>query len=243
MKTTPKTFPVDYRDDPQFKHWAAIFDVLSQCQRAGEVVFNFAAPEHAGGIAAFVWLEGEGRFGLTARPAPCTLNPETRQWFSHGPSGPVAVPDPVQRSADAAMAMRQEILNRTNFEVFTIPVVIFTDMEPDPAIVRRVSSTNVCAAFGVSRLLLDLDAAAKQKVVLTPPSARHVRNEAEALRRAFGIGEAEQPVAPEPDDGGEVTVEELGLSAHHITIRIDRVDQLIVRPAPGDATIVQDLRP
>ena len=240
MLTTPNTISDAFREDPQFKAWASVFDALSQSQRAGEVVCNFARVQPSGQVAAFLWLEGHARFGLIALGGHYSVDPAARQWFCHGPGGKAAAPDPRQRAADAAMSMRRQIHEQTNFEVFVIPVVVFTDMEPDPAIVREASRTNVCAVFGADRLLSDLDAALQRIEVRRPPSAAHIRNEAQALKVAFGIDDAAQPADPNPDTADQATVEDLSLSAHSITITINRVDQLIVKPAPGAGPIIQN---
>ena len=250
MLTTPNTIPDAFREDPQFKAWASVFDALSQCPRAGEVVCNFAGVQPSGQAAAFLWLEGLGRFGLIALGGHYSVDPAARQWSCQDPSGAAAASDPRQRAADAAMSMRRQIHERTDFEVFVIPVVVFTDMEPDSAIVREASRTNVCAVFGAHRLLSELDAALQRIEVRRPPSAEHVRNEAHALKRAFGIDaaqpaadsnlDAEPPADPNTDAADQATVEDLSLSAHSITITINRVDQLIVRPAPGAGPIIQN---
>ena len=240
MLTTPNTIPDAFREDPQFKPWVSVFDALSQCQRVGEVVCNFAGLQPSGQVAAFLWLEGLGRFGLIALGGHYCVDPAARQWFCHGPSGGAAAPDPRQRAADAAMSMRRQIHEQTDFEVFVIPVVVFTDMEPDPAIVKEASRTNVCAVFGTDGLLSDLDAALQRIEVRRPPSADHVRNEARALKVAFGIDAAQPAADPDSDAADQATVEDLSLSAHSITIHIARVDQLIVKPAPGAGPIIQN---
>ena len=104
--------------------------------------------------------------------------------------------------------------------------------------------------FGTDRLLSELDAALQRIEVRRPPSADHVRNEARALKRAFGIDaaqpaadsnlDAEPPADPNPDAAGQEMIEDLSLSAHSITITINRVDQLIVKSAPGAGPIIQN---
>ena len=239
MLTTPNTLPATCREDAQLQPWVSVFDALSQCQRAGEAVFNLVGLQPSGQIAAFQWLEGHARYGIVALGGHYSVDPATFQWHSQGPSGSVAVPDPRQLTNDAAMAMRDEIRRQTNFEVFVIPVVVFTDTEPDPVIERLVHSTNVHAAFGTHRLLSVLDSIPQRIDVRHPPTAKHVRNEAQALKRAFGLDGVAPPSVPDSDDAGQETVEDLSLSAQNITITINRVDQLIVRPAPGSGPIIQ----
>ena len=239
MLTTPTAIPDAFRQDPQLKSWVSVFDALSQCQRAGETVFNFSG-QPSGQIAAFQWLEGHARYGIVALGGHYTVDPDTLQWFSHGPSGAVPAPDPRQLTNDTAMAMRDAIRQQTTFDVFVIPVVVFADMEPDPVIERLVHSTNVRAVFGVHRLLSVLEAIPQSIEVRHPPTAKHVRNESQALKRAFGLDGVAQPATPAPADAGEGTVEDFSLSAQSITITINRVDQLIVKPTPGDGPIVQN---
>ena len=240
MLTTPNTIPDAFRQDPQLKSWASVYDALSQSQRAGETVFNFAGLQPSGQIAAFQWLEGHARYGIVALGGHYSVDPATFQWHCQGLNGRVPAPDPRQLTNDAAMAMGGEIRRQTTFDVFVIPVVVFTDMEPDPIIERWVHCTNVRAAFGAHRLLSLLDAIPQSIEVRHPPTAKHVRNESQALKRAFGLDGVAQPVAPAPDDGDQETVEEIPLSARSITIKINRVDQLIVKPAPGDGSIFQN---
>ena len=240
MLTTPNIIPDASREDPQFESWASVFDALSQCQRPGEAVFNFAGLQPSGQIAAFLWLEGHARYGIIALGGHYSVAPATFQWDCQGANGRVPVPDPRQLTNDAAMAMRDEIRQQTNFDVFVIPVAVFTDMEPDPAIERLVHSTNVRAVFGAHRLLADLDAIPQGIEVRHPPTAKHVQNEAQALKRAFGLDGVAQPAAPVNDDAGQATVDDLSLAGRSINITINRVDQLIVRPGPGDGPIFQN---
>ena len=240
MITTPNAIPAAFREDPQFQSWASVFDALSQCQRAGEVVFDFAGLQPSGQIVAFQWLEGHARYGIVTLGGQYSVDPASLQWHCQGANGTVPAPDPRQLTNDAAMAMGSEIRQRTNFDVFVIPVVVFTDMEPDPVIERLVHCTNVRAVFGAHRLLSVLDAIPQSIEVRHPPTAKHIRNEAQALKRAFGLDGAPPPAASHPEDTGQETVEDLGLSAHSINITIARVDQLIVKPTPGAGPIVLD---
>ena len=60
MITSPKKFPQERRADPKRRAEVIVFDTLEECQRAGYVIYKWAAPENPHRTDFALWL-GKGR--------------------------------------------------------------------------------------------------------------------------------------------------------------------------------------
>ena len=119
------------------------------------------------------------------------------------------------------------IRNATSL-AFIIPVVVFPDMARDPVIDEFAARTNVKVIWGTEHLLADLEAAARRVGIDHPPSAKHIRNEVQAVTGGANADEG----APSGEAEAAPSVERLDLSAGTITIIIHNVERLIVQQAP-----------
>ena len=232
MITTPEQFPEERRHDPKRRAEAAVFDTLAECRRAGHFIYEWGAPGRPHRTDFALWLEGVGRFAIEVKGGAYTLRPESDRWYLQTPDGDLAAKSsPLQQADDAAMDLRNEIHRNTGYKVFIIPVVVFPDMAPDPAIEEYAQRTNVVVIWGAEYLLTDLEAAARRVGVDHPPRANYIRNEVSAVTvggdpgKPTGSGETRsEAVAATPVEQLEVS----GVAA----ITINHVERLIVQQAP-----------
>ena len=83
-------------------------------------------------------------------------------------------------------------------KVFVIPVLLLTDMEPDPSIQEWAANNKVRAFYGSDRLVCRLVQLAEELGVNHPPTAQHIQREVEAVTRGL-VPQAKadpSPVAP-----------------------------------------------
>ena len=235
MKMIPERFPKERRRNP--KRWAEarVFDALAQSGRVGCTLYEWAAPAHPHQLDFALWLTDTGRFAVEVKGGRYTLNEKRDQWQLHTRYGNETKRSPLEQVTFAARDLRREIRRQAGFRVVVIPVVVFTDMAPDPAIERRAQRDEVQVIWGTERLMTDLETLARRVEVKDSPRANHVRNEV----RAVTIGTARfhydrVGTALAPPVGPKV------FNAANVSIR--HVAQLIIRPAPYAAPNPQSPR-
>ena len=135
------------------------------------------------------------------------------------------------------MSLREDIIDVLGDTCcFVIAVLLFPDMEPDPAIVAEAKRSNVHVLWGTDDLMNRLAAIAARKAYY-PPNADDIRREVAAVTdgQIAYIGEVQaQPEGP--------AVPRLEIPAAGITI--GHVDTLIVHTGPGPVTdLARDQEP
>ena len=156
-------------------------------------------------------------------------SPTTRGRRLETPGGPEEKPSPLCVTWDAAMSIREDIIDVLgDSRCPVIAVLLFPDMEPDPAIVAEARRSNVHVLWGTDNLMNRLAAIAARKAYY-PPNADDIRREVAAVtdgQIAYAGEVPEQPEAP--------AVPKLEVPAGGITI--GHVDTLIVHTGPGPVT-------
>ena len=233
MNTSPEKFPDDRCDDPKRRAEATVFDILANSQRAGQVIYEWGAPGRNHRTDFALWLEGVARFAIEVKGGHYTLRPERDHWHLRTPDGGVKHKrSPLRQADSSAMDLHNEIDCKTGFWAFVIPVVVFPDMAPDPVIDQFARGTNVKVIWGTEHLLTDLEAAARQVRIDRPPSAKHIRNEVQAVTGGANAEAGARSDKPHSEADGAPSVEQLDLSAGTINIIIHNVERLIVQQAP-----------
>ena len=233
MITSPKKFPQDRRADPKRRAEAIVFATLADCQRAGHVIYEWGATERPHRTDFAVWLEGVARFAIEVKGGQYSLDGD--QWHLRTPDGGLETKSsPLHQADDAAMDLRNEIHRNTGYKAFIIPVVVFTDMAPDPVIEQYAQRTNVKLIWGAEHLLTDLETAARRVGIDHPPRANHIQNEVRAVTGGADAEEGEGARRGEPRSEADAapTVEQLELSAGAINVTIHHVDNLVFQQSP-----------
>ena len=143
----------------------------------------------------------------------------------------------MRQADDAAIDLRNEIYRNTGYKAFIIPVVVFTDMDPDPVIEEYAQRTNVKVIWGAKHLLTDLETAARRVGIDRPPSAKHIRNEVQAVTVGASADESACSDESRSDAEAAPTFEQLDLSAATIYITIHHLEQF--NPQHVERLIVQ----
>ena len=222
MIISPEMFPEERRNDPKRRAEAIIFHILLACLYAGHTIYEWGAPGRHHRTDFACWLEGIGRFAIEVKGGTYTLDGD--QWYLHTGDGRQAKSSPLRQADDAAIDLRNEIHRNTGYKVFIIPVVVFTDMAPDPVIEEFAQRTNVKVIWGAEHLLTDLETAARRVGIDHPPTAKHIRNEVQAVTGGARSGK------PHSEADAAPAVEQMEL--HGCTITIHNVERLIVQQAP-----------
>ena len=152
------------------------------------------------------------------------------RWHLHTPDGGLeAKSSLLQQADDDAMDLCNEIHRNTGYKVFIIPVVVFPDMTPDPVIEAYAERTNVKVIWGAEHLLTDLETASRRVGIDYPPSAKHIRNEVQAVT-VGADAEAGIRSGKSRSEADAAPVEQMEVSG--ATIIIHNVERLIVQQSP-----------
>ena len=178
MKINPD-FPTHRRNDPKRRSEAIVYDQLAQSNHPGQTIYELKLAPEIPEVDFFTWFQDRGRFAIQVKGGLYSVN--GTNWRLETIHGIEKVDCPVTQTKDAANAVRDTIYQVLGFKVFIIPVLIFTDTPPDPAIEQWGYRRGVKVLFGADDLVDRLLALAEETVVKYPPTAAHIMNEVDAV--------------------------------------------------------------
>ena len=241
MLTQPEQFPPDRRADPMRRAETRVFDAIQSSDRAGLAIYEWQRNPGSPQLDFAIWTQGGGRFGIQVKGGQISL--ENGKWYLETPGGPQEKPSPLCLTWDAAMSLREDIIDVLGDTCcFVIAVLLFPDMEPDPAIVAEAKRSNVHVLWGTDDLMNRLAAIAARKAYY-PPNADDIRREVAAVTdgqvlyaeevqdQCHGEERLFLPAQPEAPAAPRLEVPAAGITIGH-------VDTLIVHTAPGAVTDV-----
>ena len=225
MKVLPRRFPTHRRRNP--KRWAeaGVFDALAQSHRPGAAIYEWGAPVNPHQLDFALWLTDVGRFAIEVKGGRYTLDLRRDCWLLHSKGGAEAKPSPVAQVKAAARDLRREIRRQTGRRVRIIPVVVFTNMMPDPGIEGQAQRDGVQVIWGAAHLVEALEVLAQRLEAPRPPGPGQVRSEVRAVTVGNprpDHGPSRESVSAEPSVGHEAVAD--------TRITIGRVRRLIIQP-------------
>ena len=154
-----------------------------------------------------VLLEGNGRYALTFLHGLWSVR--GGEWYRHGEDGAVTPMGNVREKVwEAAMSIKDRLSQDLDFGCYVIPVMVFTDMTPDPDILEEMRGSKVRLLWGLDDLVARLADLPDGNQVQKQLGKRFISQEVEKLSR--------RPAAGNPDplpkaatltvSGGAVTV-------------------------------------
>ena len=175
-----------------------------------------------------VLLEGNGRYALTFLHDQWSVR--AGEWYRHTEDGAVTPMGNVREKVwKAAMSIKDRLSQDRDFGCYVIPVIVITDMTPDPDILEEMRGSKVRLLWGLDdqvARLADLPAGDQVQKQL---GKRLMSEEVEKLSRRPAAGNPAPPpkAATLTVSGGAVTIQdgdEVHIDIHlHFTIT-----------APGD---------
>ena len=125
-----------------------------------------------------LWITGVGRFGLQVKGGYYSF--AEGEWYRRrGRKGSYVRVNacPLAVTSDATMSLLNEVSDFLKRPNYFVPVLLFPDMDPDPAIVARARRSNVHLVWRTDRLLPRLIEIAREAHVRRPPDAADIRGE------------------------------------------------------------------
>ena len=135
MRMHPREFPSGRRRRPKRQAERRVYEALAGSDRRGFCYYEWRRGYESLELDFAVWIEALGRFALQVKGGHYLLI--DGEWHRRTPAGvrPVGS-SPLDEAWLAALDLHDDIeeLAETDHSPFVIPLMLFPDMEPDPAI-------------------------------------------------------------------------------------------------------------
>ena len=239
MQTYPEQFPQDHRIDPRRQAEARVFDAIQASCQPGFAYYEWKRDHRSPEVDLALWLLGVGRFGLQVKGGQRSLR--NGRWYLATQNSRQETASPSRKAWRAAMSLREEMVETLDDDnAFIIAVLLFPDMEPDPAIAAMAEREHAHVIWGTDNLFERLEEIAAATPVYFPPDAEDIRREVAAVtgnqilyaEQDPDQDHEEEPMPP-PAQPEIPVVPQLGIATGSVTIH--HVDTVVIHPAPGPA--------
>ena len=201
---------------------------FEQSDRSGQALWWPLVPPGDPAPDCLILLEGNGRYALTFLHGQWSVR--EGEWYRHAADGAVTPMGDIREKVwEGAMSIKDRLAQDLDFGCYVIPVIVFTDMTPDPDILEEIRGSKVRLLRGLDDLVGRLVDLPEGDQVQKQLGKRFISREVETLsRRPAAAKPAQLPKAATLTvSGGSVTVrdgDDVHIDIHlHFTIT-----------APGD---------
>ena len=166
MRMYPREFPSGRRRNPKRQAERRIFEALAGINHQGFCYYEWRKGYERIELDYAVWIEALGRFALQVKGGRYLLI--DGEWYLKTRAGLQPVKScPLDETKLAALDLHDDIKEcaHTVYKPFTVPVLVFPDMEPDRAIEQLARRTGVYVVWGVGNLLADLEEIVRSRSV------------------------------------------------------------------------------
>ena len=206
MRMYPREFPSGRRKKPKRQAERRVYEALAGRDRQGFCYYEWRKGYERIELDFAVWIEGLGRFALQVKGGRYLLI--DGEWYLKTRDGVKLIEScPLDETKLAALDWHDDIkeLAATVYNPYIIPVLMFPDMEPDPAIKQLAKRTGVYVIWGVGNLLADLEEIVWSRRVSEALGMDRIAREVHAVtdgliclekfEKRCGTGAAAQPVS------------------------------------------------
>ena len=157
MKMFPREFPSGRRKKPKRQAERRVYEALAGSDRRGFCYYEWRQGYEHIELDFAVWIEGLGRFALQVKGGRYLLI--DGEWRLKTRDGVKLIEScPLDETKLAALDLHDDIKEKaqTGYNPFVIPVLVFPDMESDPAIESLAKRKGVYVIWGTEHLMIDL---------------------------------------------------------------------------------------
>ena len=157
MRMFPKEFPQSRRKIPKRRAERRVYEALANIDSRGFCYYEWRRGRECIELDFAVWIEGLGRFALQVKGGSYLLI--DGEWYLKTRRGLQPVKScPLDDTKLTALDLHDDIKEcaHTVYKPFTVPVLVFPDMDPDRAIEQLARRTGVYVIWGVGNLWADL---------------------------------------------------------------------------------------
>ena len=172
-------FPESRLSDPKRQAELRVYQELAASAAPGLALYQAHTGPHAPEVDFALWLERIAHYGIEVKGGRYTI--ENGVWYLHSLQGREPVACPLTQAWDAAISIRQMLKETLGRKIFVFAVLVFTDMDPDPAIQEQADHSKTRVLWGVQDLVNNLTAVAQGREIFSPPTAAQIVEEAKLI--------------------------------------------------------------
>ena len=206
MRMYPREFPSGRRKQPKRQAERGVYEALAGSDRQGFCYYEWRKGYGHIELDFAVWIAGLGRFALQVKGGRYLLI--DGEWYLKTREGNKHVRScPLDETKLAALDLHDDIKEcaQTAYNPFVIPVLVFPDMDPDPAIKKLASRKGVHLVWRTGDLMADLEEIVRSRRVSEALGMDRIAGEVhgvtdgliclEKLEKSCVADAADQPVA------------------------------------------------
>ena len=178
MRMYPREFPATRRKKSKRRAERRIYEALANSDCQGFVFYEWRRCYEHIELDFAVWIVGLGRFALQVKGGHYLLI--DGEWYLKKGNDLVPIEkSPLDEAWLAALELHDEIEERaaTPYNPYVIPVLVFSDMDPDPVIEGLARRKGVYLVWRTDDLVADLSAIARGRGILDALPMDRIRQE------------------------------------------------------------------
>ena len=182
MRMYPKEFPLGRRRDPKRRAEREVYEALAGSDHRGFCYYEWRKGYGHIELDFAVWIEDLGRFALQVKGGHYLLIDGEWRLKTRDGVQPVST-SPLEEAWLGALDLHDDIeeLAKTAYNPFVIPVLLFPDMEPDPAIRKLARRKGVHLVWRTDDLMADLIAIVRRRGVPASLTMERISREVHAV--------------------------------------------------------------
>ena len=205
MRMYPRLFSSGRRRKPKRQAERSVYEALATADRQGFCYYEWRRGYEQIELDFAVWFNDLGRFALQVKGGRYLLI--DGEWHLKTRDGVKLIEScPLDETKLAALDLHDDIkeLAETRYNPYVLPVLVFPDMEVDPAIEQLARRTGVYVIWGVGNLLADLEEIVRSRRVSEALGMDRIAREVhgvtdgvicvEKFEKRFVADAADQPV-------------------------------------------------
>ena len=191
------TFPDHRVKDSKRQAELSVYRQLEDGDAEGVALYEARPSSQCKEIDFAIWITGVARYGMQVKGG--TYHMAKGVWYLHTPAGDERKGSLLKQAWDSTMGLHDHLQAQIadNRNPFTVPIIVFPDMEPDSDIEGWALQAGVRVLWGPDNLverLIDLAATCN---FFYPPTAEEVAEEVELVMPGLGAPVQERTPAPE----------------------------------------------
>ena len=211
-------FPEHRLEDRKRQAELRVHRQLADSDAEGAALYEIRGGEQSKEVDFAIWLADVGRYGGHVKGGHYRY--EKGVLYLRTLDGEERKPGLLKQAKDSTMALHDYLKERIadkRCSPFTVPVIIFADMEPDSAIEAAATQAGVKVLFGTDRLVERLIELAASCNFFYPPTAENVAEEVGLLMP--GLGYTAPETTPRPTTPTEVRAQDV-IIQHADTVNV-----------------------
>ena len=185
-------FPELYLNDPVRAAELRVYQEISRSTIAGQALYQVNAYPNAPELDALVALERVAYVCVGIKGGFYKLTQDGK-WFLRTAFGWQKTPCPLKQTWLAAISVHDALLESLNLNIFVVAVLVFPDMERDPAIDQATANDKVRVQWGTDDLVNGMAEIARSRTINCPPNAGQIARVVEFFMPGLGTAPEHHP--------------------------------------------------